>query len=124
MCTIGLYKAYFLRKNKSLQTFIVIFLIILLMGFAAFVSSLEKKRVAAILDNEPVKQATAVVVAVDFRSTRSGKQAWSIINYNANGQIIEQSFADTSINLAIGRKLVVKYSLKYPGMFRILKRFE
>jgi hypothetical protein len=117
------YKAHStaLKKDIPVTTAIVILLIVLFTGFAGFVASLEKKRINYILDHEPKKQIIAIVTDVDFRSTRTGKQAWSIINYKANNGIIEQSFADTGRDLAIGRKYLIEYSIKYPDMFRILK---
>jgi predicted PurR-regulated permease PerM len=115
---------YFSRKSKSVQIFFIIMLIILLVGFAAFVSSKGTKRVESILNNEPTKQTIATVVSIDFRSTRSGKQPWSVINYKVNNEIIEQSFAEIGRNLRTGRKYLVQYSLEYPDMFRILREIN
>jgi hypothetical protein len=112
----------FLRINKARQTVLAIMLIILLVGFAGFVSSAEKKRVESILNSEPTRHAIATVIAVDLRSTRSGKQAWSIIQYKVNNQIIEQSFADSQG--LVGERFEVQYSLGYPDMFRVLKKIN
>lgn len=106
------------------KTLTILLLISLFTGVAGWVFSLEKRRVNSILENDATKQAVANVITIDLRSTRTGKQAWSIINYTVNNQIIEQSFADTSKNLTVGKKYLVAYSVEHPDMFRILKELK
>ncbi len=105
-------------KYKSL--FVVLFVVIFI-SVAGLINYLAKERVDHILYDGPTKHAIATVVNVDMRSTRSGKQAWSIIKYNATGTTIEQSFADTSGDPGVGKKYLIEYSLQYPDMFRILR---
>ncbi|AMR31245.1 hypothetical protein A0256_07285 [Mucilaginibacter sp. PAMC 26640] len=105
--------------NGYKTVFVVIFLIVFITVFGV-IDNLAKVRVDNILSNGPIKSTTATVVKVDMRSTRSGKQAWSIINYKTAGTIIEQSFADTS-DPQTGKKYLIEYSVQYPDMFRVLK---
>ena len=124
MCIIFPLKKHNLlsQKSKSGRSLIVILLICILFGFGGLLTVLEKKRIHSIFKDGPNKQAIATVMDIDLRSTRSGKQPWSIIKYNAQGQTVEQSFADTSKNLAVGQKYLVQYSVKYPDMVRVLKK--
>jgi len=125
-CTGWLFKMYnpLMIKSKSGKTIIVMFIILMLFGFGGVVNVLEKKRINSIFQEGPNTQVVATVVEVDLRSTRSGKQPWSIIKYDAKNKVVEQSFADTSKNLAIGQKYLIEYSVKYPDMFRVLKKLE
>lgn len=119
---ISIYRArnVILKDAGRYKTLLVILFIFFFVSVAGIVNHLAKKRVDRILSDGPTKQATATVINVDIRSTRSGKQAWSIINYNTDGQTIEQSFADVSSNLKVGKKYRIEYSLEYPDMFRVL----
>jgi hypothetical protein len=110
-----------LKSESNNKTIFIVLFIVMFMGVFGSVNDFAKKRVDNILNNGPTKQAIATVVDVDIRSTRSGKQAWSIINYDVTGTTFEQSFADTS-NPRIGDKYLIKYSLQYPDMFRKLRK--
>ncbi len=113
-----------IKKSKSREGLFVIVFVFLLVGFAGLISSLERKRVDFIFQVGPNTEVTAVVVDIDLRSTRSGKQPWSIIHYQTGSQSIEQSFPDTSKNLVVGKKYLIEYSIKYPDMFRVLKALK
>jgi hypothetical protein len=112
------------KRLSKYKTLFVVFFIVISISVAGIIHYLAKKRVDQILHDGPTEHAVATVIDVDMRSMRSGKQAWSIINYNATGTTIEQSFADTSSNLMIGNKYLIEYSLKYPDMFRILRKVK
>ena len=113
-----------LKSVSEYKTVFVVLFIVVLISFAGVINYLAKGRVDHILHDESTKQAIATVINVDMRSTRSGKQAWAIINYNATGTTIEQSFADTSVNPRIGDKYLIEYSLQYPDMFRIIRTIK
>ena len=123
---ISIYKArnVILKGARRYKTLLIILFIFFFVSVAGVVNHLAKKRVDRILSDGPTKHATATVINVDMRSTRSGKQAWSIINYNADGKTIEQSFADTSSDLRIGNKYLIEYSIQYPDMFRIIREMK
>ena len=109
-----------LKSVNRYKTFLIALFLIIFISVAGVINNLAQKRVDHILNEGSTKNTIATVVNVDMRSTRSGKQAWSFINYTATGQIIEQSFADTS-DPKIGQKYLIKYSLQHPDMFKVLK---
>ena len=121
--SVGVFISEFktLKRVNRYKTLFVLLIIVVFVSVAGVVNNLAKKRVDDILCDGPTKHAIATVFNIDMRSTRSGKQAWSIINYKVTGTTIEQSFADTSINLRIGKQYLIEYSLQYPDMFRILR---
>lgn len=120
------YKArnIILKRFKQAKVLITILFISIFMGGFVYANNMAKERVQGILTYEPTMQAVAIVVAIDLRSTRSGKQPWSIINYKVSNQIVEQAFADTRQDLKVGNKYLVQYSVEYPDMYRILKTLE
>ena len=110
-----------LKSVSNYKTIFIVLFIVMSMGVFGFVNDFAKKRVDNILNNGPTKQAIATIVEVDMRNTLSGKQAWSIISYDVTGTTFEQSFADIN-NPKIGDKYLIKYSLQYPDMFKILRK--
>jgi hypothetical protein len=127
---IGLFTAKFkedkvvFKKDSSNKTLlIIIFIVVFTFGFG-MINALEKKWVNSILKLGPTKQVVATVVDIDLRSTRTGKQPWSIINYYAEKQLVEQAFADTSKGLIRGKKYLIEYAIEYPDMFRVVKALK
>lgn len=76
------------------------------------VYNLNENRVRWILAHDPVKMTTGTIIEVESRTR-------AIIQYSADGELIQQEIADDTGEFSKGQRFEVQYSMEYPEMFKL-----
>jgi hypothetical protein len=106
--------------------FFMVYLIWLVALIAGLVEleMLAEKRVDTILASPETHFAKARVTHMEIRRRKSSTRHFAMIEYEANGKIIEQSIRDEEGFYQPGQVIDIKYADKYPDMFRVVLRFD
>lgn len=88
-------------------------------GNINYVIDLEKARENNILTNEPTVTTTALITEAEVRQLKNGTRHYAHIRYIANGDTINQERPDDQLQFEAGGYYTVKYSVKFPQMFKL-----
>jgi hypothetical protein len=99
--------------------------IVLLVGAMAgniyFVSKLDAARRNDILENQPTQTAIAEVSGIQERRGRRSTSYYAIFEYTAGNKTITHAWYEKNeSDFLVGQKFEIRYSVKYPEMFKII----
>lgn len=97
--------------------------LVALVGLFLWSNYLLELRINTIFTNGPIAHATATVMEIDTRSSKTGTKYYAIIEYNTPEGTVRQAIKDASGYYKSGQKLTVKYAQQYPDMFKVEDAF-
>jgi hypothetical protein len=106
-----------------------LFFVVYLAWLVALVAGLVKlgmmaeERVDRILASDEVRSAKAKVTRVEERRRKSTTRIYAIIEYNTEGEKIQQAIRDGGLYMP-GQEIDIKYSVKYPDMFKVVSPYD
>jgi hypothetical protein len=109
-------------RHILFKGFSYVMLIGLIVGNFFYISDRADNRMNHILDVQPTSNTTAVVNRIERRRSKNSSRYYAIFQYTINNKLMEHPRYEHDGDFTPGDKYVIKYSIEYPEMFRIVSK--
>jgi hypothetical protein len=114
---------WFVQRISNLFYYLVLIAIIFANGY--FIIKMSHARKREILADQPTKTAIAIIDHIEVRKGRSSTSYYAVFQYAINGEILSHpGYEENEADFLVGDKYMIKYSVEYPEMFKIIAKVQ
>jgi len=114
---------WFVQRISNLFYYLILIGVVFCNGYV--IRNMAHSRKIEILANQPTKTAIAVIDHIEVRKGRSSTSYYAVFQYTVNGKELSHPwYEENEANFLVGDKFMIKYSVEYPEMFKIIAKVQ